>query len=340
MRAFKRLLVILLVLVVAFSLYVATRPGSFSFERSRTIKAPVSVLFNKVNDFKNWPEFSPWLERDAFAQLSFRDHTTGEGAGYGWQGDIIGEGHMETTAVTKNSSITQRINFIKPFEAQSDVRWEFREQGDSTRVSWQMSGKQNFISKLFTLFMGSIEEMTGPDFERGLYKLDSIVQSDMSVYKIDVNGVVDHSGSYYLYKSSSCKFSEFQSEMQRMMPEIKAYALSNNIRTAGQAFVIYHKWDEANDAIIFSTCIPTTTRILASEPDILTGELAPFRSVKTTLTGHYDNLKEAWDVTIRYAREQQLQLLESGSMIEAYVLEASTNPNPAEWVTEIYAAIE
>ena len=251
MKVFKNTLILLLILVVCFAIYVGSRPASFDFERSRTIEAPASVLYNKVNDFKNWPAFSPWIEQDTSARIRFGELTEGVGAEYEWEGEVLGLGNMHTDAVVNNQSISQTINFLEPYEATSNVNWRFKPVENGTEVTWQMDGEQNFLSKLYTVFMGSIEEMTGPDFDRGLYKLDSIVQQDMKVYSIRVNGVVEHSGGYYLYQSTSCKMSEFQNEMKKAMPEIGAYAVSNNISFAGSPFVLYHKWDEANNAVVF-----------------------------------------------------------------------------------------
>jgi len=340
MKSFKRLLLFLLILIIAFAVYVATRPADYSFERSRVIAAPAAVIFNKVNDYKNWSAFSPWIEKEPTAALSYGDTTAGKGGFYNWNGEILGEGHMETLDTKNNAYINQSINFIKPFKAQSNSRWTFTPEGEQTRVTWQMGGKKDFIAKLATVFVGSIEEQTGPDFQRGLYKLDSLVQAEMRVYSIEVNGPVAHSGGYYLYKSASCKFSELQGALAKVMPEVAGYALTHNISFAGKPFVRYHKWDRANDAIIFSACIPTTTKITTTESNILTGQLEPFQAIKTTLKGDHSNLEEAWLQAFDDIAQKHLELAPSGYMLEYYITDAEDKPNPADWITEIYIAIE
>ncbi len=285
MKALKNTLVLLLILVVAFAIYVGSRPADFNFERSRTIQAPVSVLFNKVNDFKNWPAFSPWIEQDTAAQIRFGEVSRGVGGEYEWEGEILGVGNMRTDAAVKDQSISQTINFLKPYEATSNVNWRFRPVENGTEVTWQMDGEKNFLSKLYTVFMGSIEEMTGPDFERGLYKLDSVVQQDMKVYSIEVNGVVEHSGGYYLYKSTSCKMSEFETEMKKAMPAIGGCDINQNTGFQGRPFVFYQQRGTAENAVVFSPPLPTTTRIHSIEPGFFTRRPAPFRAAKTTLTG-------------------------------------------------------
>ena len=73
---------------------------------------------------------------------------------------------------------------------------------------------------------------------------------------------------------------------------------------------------------------------------ILTGQLEPFKTIKTVLTGNYDNLEEAWITTMNYITDNNLEISESGPMLETYVTDPLEQPNPAKWVTEIYIAIK
>jgi effector-binding domain-containing protein len=134
--------------------------------------------------------------------------------------------------------------------------------------------------------------------------------------------------------------SDFKEKMQEMLPKVGAYALTNNITMAGKPFVIYHKWDPENNAVMFSCCIPTTSKIMATDADIITGQLEPFKAVKTVLKGNYENLQEAWDKTMTYIPEHNLELTETGPMLEVYLTDPMTTPNPADWVTEIFIAIK
>ncbi|MDH7911218.1 GyrI-like domain-containing protein [Winogradskyella sp. SYSU M77433] len=340
MKSLKYILLLLLILIIGFSVYVAVQPNDYKFSRSRTIEAPVSLLYNKVNDFKEWPEFSPWIEQEKDAKLTYSENTSGEGASYSWNGEILGEGSMTTLDTEKNKAINQKIEFIKPFEAQSNINWYFEPTEKGTKVTWEMEGKQDFMTKLYTTFAGSIESGTGPDFERGLFKLDSITNAEMKVYSINIDGVTQHSGGYYLYNTTSCKFSEFETKMKEMMPKVGAYAMTNNITMAGSPFVLYHKWDEENNAVIFSCCIPTNSRVITEDSDILTGKLDSFNALKTTLKGNYDNLEEAWNKSMEYINTNNLVMLEAGPMLETYVTDPMNHPNPADWITEIYIAVE
>ncbi|PKQ46232.1 SRPBCC family protein [Confluentibacter flavum] len=340
MKTFKYIAFLLLVAIIGTAIYIAVQPNEFSFNRSRVIQAPVPVLFNKVNDFKNWPEFSPWLEQEPDAELTYGEKTVGVGAYYSWNGAVLGEGSMETRAVEDNKSISQHISFIKPFESESNINWDFEPIDEGTKVTWSMEGKQDFMTKMYTVFSGSIEKNTAPDFERGLFKLDSTVTADMKKYSITVSGITNHSGGYYLYSTTSSKIDEVASAISDMLPKITKYAQENNIAMAGAPFVSYIKWDEQNNAAIFSVCVPTTDRVITTDSDVLTGELPTFRALKTTLKGNYTNLKEAWDVARDYIPKNGLEFPDDGPMLEVYITDQTQYPNPADWVTDIYIAVK
>ena len=91
---------------------------------------------------------------------------------------------------------------------------------------------------------------------------------------------------------------------------------------------------------MFSCCVPTTNQVITIESDILTGQLQPFKALKTTLTGNYSHLQEARERSIEYVSINGLTLAEQGPMLEVYVTEAKKTPNPAHWITEIYLALD
>ncbi len=339
MKAFKYLLLLILIGIIGFSIYIAVQPNSFSVTRTKVINAPQSVIYNNVIDFKNWEAWSSWVEENPETKITLPEKTKGIGGSYSWE-DNDGIGSMTTIATTPKKTILQEMQF-NAFP-KSEVSWQFKSlDNSSTEVTWTISGKNlPFDFKLVSTIMGGMETQIGPHFKRGLVKLDSVLQEEMKVYSVNINGVTAHSGGYYLFNSASCKLSEFEKTMKEMLPKVGTYALTHNITMAGPPFVLYHKWDEENDAVIFSCGVPTNSKISTEDPEILTGQLNSFKCIKTTLTGDYKNLKEAWKKSMAYAEANNLLLLEGGPMLETYVTDPMLEPNPAHWITEIYIAIK
>lgn len=339
MKALKYVLLLLLILIIGFSIYIAVQPNSFEVTRTKTINAPQSVVYNNIIDFKNWEAWNSWVEENPETKVMLPEQTKGIGGSYSWE-DEDGIGTMKTLATTLNSSITQEMQFGD--FPKNDVTWDLKDnKNGTTDVTWTISGKDlPFGFKAFATVMGGMEKQIGPHYERGLTMLDSVLQKEMKVYSINVNGITQHSGGYYLYNTTSCKFNEFEKNMTTMLPKVGGYAMTHNVTMAGPPFILYHKWDEENDAVIFSCCVPTNSKIVSKESGILTGQLESFRTVKTTLKGDYDNLKEAWEATMKYIAENNLEMIEGGPMLETYIIDPMSHPNPADWVTEIYVAIK
>ncbi|ARV09049.1 transcription activator effector-binding protein [Winogradskyella sp. PC-19] len=339
MKALKYILFLLLILAIGLAIYIAVQPNSFEVERSRTIDAPAQVVYNNVIDFKNWEAWNSWKDEDPTIVMTMSDKTDGVGGSYSWT-DEDGIGTMKTTDAVTNTSITQEMQFGD--FPKSDVKWSFTPNEDgSTKVTWNISGKDlPFGFKAFATLMGGMEKQIGPHYERGLEMLDDVIMQDMKRYSIKVEGLTEHSGGFYLYNTTSCKMGDFKQKMQEMLPKVGGYAISNNIRMAGAPFVIYHKWDEANDAVMFSCAIPTSSKITTTESEILTGQLQSFKAVKTILYGDYENLKEAWEKTMTYVEDNNLESPIDAITLESYLTDPTSQPNPADWITEIYIEVK
>lgn len=339
MKSFKYILFLILIAVIGTAIYVAVQPNSFKVTRTRTIKAPSAVIYNNIIDYKNWESWSSWAEKDPEMKITLSEKSKGIDGSYSWE-DKDGIGTMKTTDAVLNKSVQQEMQFADfPI---SDVNWTLKANEDgSTDVTWSISGNNlPFSFKAFAAFTGGMEKQIGPHYERSLEKLDSLVVASMKVYNVTVNGITNHSGGYYLYNTTSCKINELASKMTEMMPKIDEYVMKNNITMAGAPFTNYHKWDMENNAVIFSCCVPTTEKVITADSDILTGQLQPFKAVKTTLKGDYTNLQEAWEAADKYIKENGLEQIETGPTIETYISDPMLTPNPADWITEIYIAVE
>lgn len=340
MKTLKYIVFFLLIVFIALAIYIAVQPNHFEVSRTKTIQAPASVVYNNVKDFKNWSAWSSWVEKDPEMKITLPEKTDGVGGSYSWE-DKDGVGTMKTIEVVANKSITQEMQFAE--FPKSDVAWDFKSNTDgSTDVTWSISGKDlPFGFKAFATLMGGMEKQIGPEYERSLVKLDSIVQVDMKKYSITVDKqTTQHSGGFYIYNTTSCKMDEYEDKMREMFPAIQAYAAKNNITPAGAPFTLYHKWDQENNAAIFSCCIPTSARVITTESDVLTGQLKPFKAVKTRLNGSYDNLKETWETAMAEIAKSGLELTENGPMLEAYLNNLMNTPNPADLKTEIFIAVK
>jgi uncharacterized protein YndB with AHSA1/START domain len=163
--------------VVAVILVVAAfQPSDFKISRTTTIDAPADKVFPLVNDLHKWEQWSPWAKLDPNAKMSYEGPEAGVGAGVSWAGNSdVGEGKMTILESTAPSLIRINLAFVKPFAGNSEAQFTFASAGPQTTVTWAMSGKNNFISKIFCMFM-NMDKMVGGDFEKGLTAMKAIAE--------------------------------------------------------------------------------------------------------------------------------------------------------------------
>lgn len=341
MKIIKYLLFLLLIAIIAGSIYVATKDGDYRIEESRIINAPTPLLFNEVNDFSNWTSWSPWRNDDVTVSLS--DQTKGEGAAMSWESNDMRDGTITTKEVLPFASIQQVINLqISIGESNSEVYWNFEPAANGTKVTWGLEGTQSFKEKLaFILQDEDLIAIFKPKLEEGLGDLEEEVIRKMEEYSINVDGVTEHGGAYYMYSTTATRINEVSQRAAEMIQQVSIYMEKNNISISGKPFVLYNQRDEQNGTTIFSAAVPTSSQMItpAGSP-VLAGHLPPQRAVKTTLKGNRKNALEAWEKTYNYINQNDLQVDPEGSPFEVYITNPAEEENPAMLITEIYIPVQ
>lgn len=175
--ALKRVLIGLVAVVAVLAIVVAMQPAEFRVVRSAAIPAPPEQVFAQVNDFHHWNDWSPWAKLDPAAKNTFEGASQGTGAIFTWSGNSdIGEGRMEILESRPNELVKINLEFIKPFPSKCITQFTFKPVDDQTSVTWDMNGQNNFVGKAMCLVM-DMDKMIGPDFERGLANIKSVVEA-------------------------------------------------------------------------------------------------------------------------------------------------------------------
>ena len=170
------ILIIVVIIIAAVLIYAATRPNDFVVSRSASIKAPAEAIFPLINDFRRWPEWSPFEKLDPAMRRTLSGADSGIGAAYAWEGNSkAGKGRMEITASVPSSQVSLKLDFEKPFRANNIVDFSLSPSGDATTVTWAMRGARPFIAKLMGLFM-DFDNLIGKDFEAGLDNLRRLAE--------------------------------------------------------------------------------------------------------------------------------------------------------------------
>jgi effector-binding domain-containing protein len=335
MKPLKYIFFLALTFFIGASIYVATLDGNYDVKQTRTMKVPVDVVFNNVNDYKNWEYWGPWFELDSTMVASYPEITSGVGASYTWTGKE-GLGSLKTISLIPNKKIIQEIDFGSG--SKPEVYWELKKLKNSTEVTWGIRGENTFGEKIYWLINGGIEKNMTPMYQRGLELLAQQLQKEMDAHSTDYKGIVDHGGGFYLYQTVACKNEIAPKKMTEMFPVIVNYMVDNQIEPSGKPFTLNHEIDIENNTVLFSTCIPVKERII-TESTILTGYLAPQKTFKIIFKGNYKFLPEYWPTFYKTLNDQGYTEVKKGFSFEIYTINPSDSANPANWLTEIYIPI-
>ncbi len=166
----------LLVTFVALLALIWSRPDSFRVTRTARMKATPAVIFEQVNDFRKWGDWSPWATLDPAAKITFDGPQSGAGSIFAWDGNKnVGAGSMAITHSHPYDVILIRLTFTRPFKGTNNVEFTFTPEGDETMVKWEVSGPNNFFGKAMSLVF-DCEKMIGPMYEKGLTNIKNIVE--------------------------------------------------------------------------------------------------------------------------------------------------------------------
>ncbi|NYE59283.1 hypothetical protein FHW58_000435 [Duganella sp. 1224] len=172
---FKKVIVVVSVLILLLLAWAALQPSTYSVQRSIAIKAPPEKIQPLISDFHHWQQWSPWEGLDPAMQRTYSGAPRDLGAVYAWQGNKnVGSGRMEVVSLTP-ARVGIKLDFLTPVKSTSDTVFVLEPQGDTTTVRWTMSGDTDFMAKMMNVFI-SMDSMIGPAFESGLAKMKTVAE--------------------------------------------------------------------------------------------------------------------------------------------------------------------
>lgn len=169
----KTLAAAALALAVVLALIGLALPREVHVERSIAIDAPRETVFDLVNGFASFKDWSPWYELDPYATYTLEGPTSGVGAAIRWQGDpdAVGSGRMRIVESRPRESVTTEVVFGP--QRHAITRLTLTANGGATTVTWALDADTGsnpfarYAGLLFTWFIGR-------DLENGLARLKKV----------------------------------------------------------------------------------------------------------------------------------------------------------------------
>ncbi|MGL5816575.1 MAG: SRPBCC family protein [Phycicoccus sp.] len=148
----------------------------YTVTRSTTIDASAERVRALLNDFHEWPAWSPWEDVDPGMRRTYSGAERSVGASYAWEGNRkAGKGGMTITGDAPNQ-VDIDLRFEKPFAAHNRIEFVLTPAGGSTAVEWRMHGELSPVMRAFSV-VKSMDSLVGPDFEKGLSRLRRVAET-------------------------------------------------------------------------------------------------------------------------------------------------------------------
>ena len=150
--------------------------STFEVTRSIVVNAPAPTIQLLIDDFHEWPKWSPWENIDPQMKREYSGPATGEGAAYSWSGNRkAGSGRMEITG-SEPGRVDLDLDFTAPMKTQNRLVFALVPKGEATEVTWTMSGTQTGIWKLIGKVY-PMDKLVGKDFDKGLAQLKATAEA-------------------------------------------------------------------------------------------------------------------------------------------------------------------
>ncbi|MBL8003365.1 MAG: SRPBCC family protein [Flavobacteriales bacterium] len=348
MRALKTILIILLALLAIIVVLGLTGTKHFRIERSVNIKAPAETVYPQLSSLRNQHAWSPWMEKDPKASITFEGTDGTVGSAMSWSGnDSVGSGRQEITELVPNKSVRSALHFITPWEAHNTAALDMEVAGDSARVTWSLEGDNNFMMRVMGHFM-DMDGMLGPEFEKGLAKLKATTEEAHAKVLAEqadrtVNGYLiepyDNPELVYVGKhDKKVKWKNMGTFFGTNFPATFAAVGAAKLEMAGAPSGVFWAWNEADQSADLMAGIPVKGGADTKVEGFETHVIPAGRMLKIAYYGDYAKNMPAHEAMDAYIKRKGLT--HYGNVIEEYVTDPMAQPDTSKWLTNIYYMVK
>lgn len=312
------------------SLFIAKE---YKTEKSIVINAPLSVVYDQVNNLKNWESWEPWRKEDPTIKISYAGPESGANAQYSWESKKMGNGSMTIKESTPGKEVKTALNFGPGADALSNFKME--EVPEGTKVTWGFNFPVgwNPIGKYMTLMMdGEMQKKMSEGLDGLKKSAEAVPKPDALNIKIEEK---DIAATPYLCIKATATGESISKVIGESYGKVGVVMGKQKLTQAGAPFCIYYKWE--NNNFEFDAGIPTSGAG-KDDGEVKAGELKAGKAVVGTYIGPYEGSDKAHAAIGVYMKEKGLTAI--GNAWEVYANDPGVVKDPAKYQTDIYYRIQ
>ena len=176
MKIVKRILIGLVVVIAGIFIVAATRPNTYTVERSLKINAAPEKIFPYLISFKKGLEWSAWDKVEKDVKRTFTGPESGLGAVYEFEGKKSGHGKLSIKSLVQNEQVKIDLTFYKPMQGSNDVTYSLKKDGSETVLKYHMTGPAPIFARIIWLF-ADMDKFMGDKFNESMQSLKAIVEA-------------------------------------------------------------------------------------------------------------------------------------------------------------------
>lgn len=334
-KVLKTFVTIIIVIIGLFFIIPLFLDTEYNLKRTILVDAEKEKVKSYMENFENFQEWSPWAEMDENMEVEISGEPGTLGSKYEWEGnEDVGEGEMIITEVSEDT-VKIHLKFEEPFESESPTYYAFKDVGGKTEVTWYMEGEMAYPWNIMSLFF-SMEETVGKDFEKGLEKLKTKVESlpkEKENIEVQLNiETVEVPNRTFVGKRDIVMFEDMQKFYSDNFGAAYATITENELEFDGSPSGIYFVWEPEKGQADMAAAIPVKN--LENDLDgFETFELGG-KALKIVHMGSYDDLDKPHNAMEAYLNENNLVM--EGPALEEYITDPGSEPDTSKWVTHIF----
>jgi len=315
-------------------------PTTQKIERSTTILAPASVIYQQLIKLENFNKYSVWSQQDSTVQYKMTGTDGTMGASTSWAGDpeISGDGKIEIISLEENKTIRHKLSFTKPKKGTAESTFTLKETNGITSLTWNFDLATPRPWNIFNLFY-SLDKKMGKDFEESLATLKTVIEkmNGTPVAKnYDVQPMNFPATTFALIRQQ-VKWSDLLSFFEEHFP-ILYQEVQNAGATPGTAAGLIYAWDEKNQQADIAAAVPVEAGTKIDNPIVQSTNIPASKAVFVNYSGAYDKISDAYNSIRQYLSKNRLK--EKIPSIEQYTAGPANEKDTAKWLTKIVFLVE
>lgn len=330
MKFLIKLLYFLLFILAVVLLAGILLPKNAEVRSSINISAPIDIVFDQVNDFRNWESWSPWLKSDSTLVFKYGEQTAGAGASYSWTSEKSGTGNQTMEKCNPKQFLQANIDFGNQGDATGN--WSFKESEKSTSVIWEYKFTDMVYFERYFMFL--FKDKILSDLNFGLQNLKSVSEelrlsriSDVAIKNLEIQpamAIID-----------SSEVDGMGRKMSAMFNKLSKYLEKRKLKPTGPPFTVYYSWNPEG-LTKFACGIPIEKRTWGWKQYTYL-ELPEGQAAVITHWGTYGSEKP-WLALDKYLKDNNLQL--SGAPWEIYLSDPNTEPDTSKWELQVFYPVQ